>query len=114
MYNFFDTSPASIYNHNIEHLPQSQRSYEDEEIRDYIQRARDKFTQVIGESCRSEIFLHESCIYLDVVEVLRSRGIKVVQIYDSFYTDQEVSDMETIVQEAASNYLWMIREELNG
>lgn len=114
MYNFFDTSSASIYNHNIEHLPQSQRSYEDKEIRDYIKRARDKFNQVIGESCRSEIFLHESCIYLDVVEVLRSRGIKVVQIYDSFYTDQEVSDMESIVQEAASNYLWMIREELNG
>lgn len=35
---------------------------------------------------RSEIFLHESCLYLDLLEALTARGYKVGQVYDGFYS----------------------------
>ena len=40
-------------------------------------------------SYRSEIFLHESCIYMDVYKALRDMGYNVVQVYDGFYCDQD-------------------------
>lgn len=35
---------------------------------------------------RSEIFLHESCIYIDLLEALMARGYQVGQVYDGFYS----------------------------
>lgn len=35
---------------------------------------------------RSEIFMHESCLYLDLLEALTARGYKVGQVYDGFYS----------------------------
>lgn len=37
---------------------------------------------------RSEIFFHESCLYLDLLEALTARGYKVGQVYDGFYSDR--------------------------
>lgn len=35
---------------------------------------------------RSEIFFHESCIYIDLLEALMARGYQVGQVYDGFYS----------------------------
>lgn len=43
-------------------------------------------------SYRSEIFLHESCIYMDVYKSLRDKGYNVVQVYDGFYCDQDFEE----------------------
>lgn len=54
----------------------------------------------------TEVFFHESCIYLEVRAILASRNIDVVQVYDGFYFADEVpADMEEIVQQAFRNYL---------
>ena len=61
---------------------------------------------VIGPSFRSEIFLHESCIYTQVAHRLRVMDFKVIQIYDGFFTDRELeqSVFDEIVKECALKY----------
>lgn len=105
MYTFFDSSAEATLIHNSFKTPFLESLEDREAILKFIREARDKFEQVIGKSCRSEIFLHESCIYMKVVEVLKNRGIDVVQVYDSFYTDKPVDDIEDIVYNAAMEYL---------
>lgn len=54
----------------------------------------------------TSVFLHESCIYLEVRKELFNRGIDVVQVYDGFYFKKGTipCDMEDIIQRAASEY----------
>ena len=61
-------------------------------------------TATIGPSLDSEIFLHESCIYIDVQQQLLLRGYNNVQVYDGFYTGEEVEDICNIVKTCAINY----------
>jgi len=54
----------------------------------------------------TEVFFHESCIYLEVRSILASRNIDVVQIYDGFYFAEKVpDDIEEIVHQAFYNYM---------
>lgn len=43
--------------------------------------------KVIGKSFKSEVFVYESCLYMELVHRLREAGIDVVQVYDGFYSD---------------------------
>ena len=54
----------------------------------------------------TSVFLHESCIYLEVRNELFKRGIEVVQVYDGFYFKKGTlpPDMDEIIQRAASKY----------
>lgn len=52
----------------------------------------------------SEIFLHESCIYLDVLKSLLDDGFDVLQIYDGFYTDKECRDIEERIKKISESY----------
>lgn len=71
-----------------------------------IMKAQDNMFKAIGKSYESEIFLHESCIYAQVAHRLRTIGYKVLQIYDGFFTDKELSKQEfdSIVKEQALSY----------
>ena len=42
-------------------------------------------TDIIGQPFDSEIFLHESCIYMQLVDELFKLGFDVIQVYDGFY-----------------------------
>ena len=42
-------------------------------------------TDIIGQQFDSEIFLHESCIYMQLVDELFKLGFDVIQVYDGFY-----------------------------
>lgn len=46
---------------------------------------KSKMTDIIGESFDSEIFLHESCIYMQLVNELFKLGFDIIQVYDGFY-----------------------------
>ena len=60
---------------------------------------------VIGSTERdSEIFLHESCIYMDVYEQLLNDGYEVLQVYDGFYMNKENKDIQKIIESKAMNY----------
>lgn len=61
-----------------------------------------------GSSAKKDtsIFLHESCIYLEVMAELAKRNIKVLQVYDGFYfpKGQMPLDMDNIVYESVRRY----------
>jgi len=54
----------------------------------------------------TEVFFHESCIYLELREILASENIEVVQVYDGFYFKDSIpNDIENYVHTAFANYL---------
>ena len=64
--------------------------------------------KAIGFSYRSEIFLHESCIYAQVAHKLRTLGYKVFQVYDGFFTDKPLdrTTFNNIVKSEALSYYY--------
>ena len=78
----------------------------EEDIKQAISEMKDRMEYMLGNfSMNSEVFLHESCIYLDLVKALRDKGIKVVQVYDGFYSDQEITGLcKSILPDIASRY----------
>ena len=69
-------------------------------------KARENMEKAIGFSYRSEIFLHESCIYAQVAHKLRAMGYKVFQVYDGFFTDKPLdrTTFNNIVKSEALSY----------
>ncbi len=52
----------------------------------------DNMRNVIGKTYGSEVFLHESSLYIILMNRLLKAGYKVVQIYDGFYCDKPIKD----------------------
>ena len=126
MKGYFDKSVSTITNHVISSVLGPCNGLSDKDYEEY----KDKCTEytkavmtayvaaikeTLGNTYDSEIFLHESCIYLQVAKIIRERGIKLVQIYDGFYTDKKVEDIEDIVKEVAEKYYreYIVREEIS-
>ena len=57
-----------------------------------------------GKLYDSEIFLHESNIYMSLAKHILSNGYKLMQIYDGFYTDKPVVDIESTLKQIALSY----------
>ena len=68
--------------------------------------AKRNMYNAIGDSYRSEIFLHESCIYTQVAHRIRSMGYELIQIYDGFFTNRPLDEnaFDKIVKECAMEY----------
>lgn len=73
---------------------------------DYVMKSyKESIEETVGTlKYDSEVFFHESCIYLDVLYNLLNKGLNVLQIYDGFYTDKEVNDIEEIVKQLSERY----------
>lgn len=72
-----------------------------------IQEARRRMFQAIGPGYGSEIFLHESCIYVKALRKLMKRGERAVLVYDCFYlidSSLTARDVEKVVRECADEY----------
>lgn len=71
-----------------------------------IEKARGEMFRAIGRSYRSEIFLHESCIYTQVAHRIRRMGYRLIQVYDGFFTDSPLEEevLDRIVKEEAERY----------
>lgn len=71
-----------------------------------IRELTSNMTNFIGNTYGSEIFFHESCIYLLVRKELMKRGIKCSQVYDGFYfkKGEMPKDMNKIVKSCAEYY----------
>lgn len=71
-----------------------------------------KITNIIGKSYNSEIFMHESCIYIDTIKRMMYLGYKVLPIYDCFCFnkvfdkehDIDMSLMRSCINAAAEDY----------
>ena len=74
---------------------------------DNVKEEMSKYRQAIvsaegGNTFGSEVFFHESCIYLDVLYELLKKGFDVLQIYDAFYSKKEGmsnEEFETLVRQ---------------
>lgn len=73
---------------------------------DYVMKAyKESIEETIGElKYDSEIFFHESCMYLDVLKSLLDDGFDALQIYDGFYTDKECLDMKERITNITETY----------
>lgn len=72
-----------------------------------VQEARRRMFDAIGPGYGSEIFLHESCIYVKALRKLMERGEKAILVYDCFYlldSSLTARDVEKVVREAANEY----------
>jgi hypothetical protein len=74
--------------------------------KDLIRELKSNMTSFIGKTYDSEIFFHESCIYLLVRKELMRRKIKCSQVYDGFYfkKGEMPKDMDEIVKSCAEFY----------
>ncbi len=72
-----------------------------------VQEARRRMFDAIGPGYGSEVFLHESCIYIKALRKLMERGERAVLVYDCFYlvdSDMTARDVENVVKECAVEY----------
>ena len=76
---------------------------------DYVMKSyRDSIINTVGElKYDSEIFFHESCIYMDVLFELLKTGCNVWQQYDCWYVDNEVvaNNIKEIVENKVIKYV---------
>ena len=74
--------------------------------KEVLAKARSNMFNVIGNSYRSEIFLHESCIYTQVAHKIREMGYSLIQIYDGFFTNKPLEEktFDEIVKNCALDY----------
>lgn len=108
MNGYFDTE-AKLTAHLKRQISMKVDRYNREEWSDidFVMKAyRESIIRTIGElKYDSEVFFHESCIYMDVTFDLLSKGINVWQQYDCWYTDREIKDIERIVEQYVSKYI---------
>lgn len=72
---------------------------------DFISVMKQNMQRILGDSLGSEVFLHESCIYMRFNHELQKLGYRVVQIYDGFYTNAPKDfDFEALLIKVASWY----------
>ena len=81
---------------------------------DYVMESYKKaIEETVGDLYDSEIFFHESCIYMDVLFELLKRNVKVWQVYDEWNTNKEIKDMYKIVENKAIQY-YIINKQNNN
>ena len=101
---FYFDEENQLYNHNRDYFPETIETFGKEECNNALKLARTKMVSILGETVDSEIFFHESCIYGIFANFLRSKGIKVVQIYDAVFSDVDTSVYNDVLKDIAEEY----------
>lgn len=83
---YFGGTARTVATRLIDRCPHL-RAYPKEEIVTAITEAQERMFAVVGESMDTEVFYHESCICMDLLARLLKRGLRVVQVYDGFFSD---------------------------
>lgn len=107
---FFEQSDAT-YLRNILNKIESFRNasrYRKHAIVDKLLSYRHKMFEVLGPSFKSEIFLHESCIYMHTLYELVKQGWQVAQVYDGFYAihQDKTLDLSTDIESILDSYVY--------
>ena len=101
---YFD-NPNCIIPHNRLKTPESLERFGSDQIQGAIKEAERNMVEFTGRKLGSEIFLHESLLYIDFIYKLRKLGLDVVQIYDGFYYPESSKiDLENLLSETAIEY----------
>lgn len=86
---YFDKSIKKLRHHTVMGRDRNVLNMTDDDLEMTLNEMKNRMTDVIGNTYDSEIFLHESCIYMDLCKELLERGFKVVQVYDGFYVNKD-------------------------
>lgn len=108
MYVYFDlVSSSALVNHITRNMikPRSKNNNV-AAIGNSMIMFKEAVENVIGRSYGSEIFLHESCIYLDVTLKLLKAGYKCWLVYDCWYIDTDDKNIGSVIEQ-------MIEESFN-
>ena len=100
---YFD-QPKQLFNHIKEAIPKAIESMGEDNIKDMLSTAKQNMTNIIGEGIDGEIFFHESNIYLEFVSKLRAMDLNVVQIYDGFFCDEDLTCYQDLLKNIAEDY----------
>ena len=100
---YFD-SPAKIYNNIRSGIESTIDLLGENTIRATIETAKRNMESIVGETLDSEIFLHESCIYMEFFSKLKSMDLDVVQVYDGFYCKEDLSLYKDLLKGIAEEY----------
>jgi len=104
---YFDRT-TTIITHNRLRTPLTLNRYGKEAIQASLVDAEYRMRNFTGDKFDSEVFFHESMLYLDFVWELRQQGISVVQVYDGFYlADAQIGtfELDALMHECAMSYL---------
>ena len=110
---YFDMSKKTAVKHSKDdYLKKHYKCYDDaEKWSNMCGMLYDAMRKVLGKTYDSEIFLHESCIMIDVMwELIVHRGCKVFPVYDGLYFDKEINNIEQIVERCALKYYKTVKE----
>lgn len=102
---YFDR-PNSILNHLRDKVETCLRKYGKTGLQPIVNNLVDDVYKFTGKSLDSEVFLHESLIYIDLVCELLDAGYQCVQIYDGFYFNRSVplDLMERLLEKVSLRY----------
>ena len=82
--------------------------YVDTKILEMIADVRESMYEAIGKGYGSEIFVHESFIYMDVLYKLLTLGYDVIEVYDCFYVKGECTELpslcRSLIETSAKEY----------
>lgn len=90
---YFERSVDTLYSHIIRDRPWL-KELDADAVKDTIEKAKKQMEFTIGKTYDSEIFLHESCIYLELQKELLNRGFDVTVVYDCFYVQNKMTEEE--------------------
>ena len=85
---YFEKSVGTLYTH-VSNKAESLKKYDNDVMKMMLGDMHKQMTSVIGNCHDSEIFLHESCIYMDLQNELLKQGFDVTVVYDGFYVDRK-------------------------
>lgn len=91
---FFEVSFNSMSSHIFSRMFQERSPNNQQSIRQVLSVLYSRFKNVLGTTFKSEIFLHESAIYMHVFYMLVNSGWKIVQVYDRILSEFMLTSQE--------------------
>lgn len=81
---------------------------------EYFCELKKRIESTIGKSYDSEIFLHESCIYISTLKSMRDLGIRAIPVYDCFYVSKTSDNSITGAKNTFTVYKQYIKDYIKG
>lgn len=114
---YFERSVATATNNALINIKNRGQSIDKEELSNYLSNINKAITSCFGKSLGSEIFFHESNVYILALEQLLNDGFDVVTCFDSFYAHKKGvnqkdfdSYMDKLLEDCAFKYLEMLHQ----
>lgn len=112
---YFERSVATATNNAKKYIEDRGHSIGKEELSNYLSNINKAITSCFGKSLGSEVFFHESNVYILALEKLLNDGFDVVTCFDSFYAHKKGvsqkdfnSYMDKLLEDCAFKYLEML------